>query len=334
MSQVRHFPRYSQKENLVTNNTLLLMSRLHDHDRYKFFRFFAALGDEAASLLPGFGLQFSQQVSYGDGRPDGVIAQESVKVLIETKLGTEFRQDQIDRHLAALSDSPHTHRLLLLLSPSLGAADCAPLAGSQHEGVEILHTSFATLIAAARASLSDHDEEMKGVVDDFEAFCSEGDLLPRDEFTMFVPPCRSSLEDNVRLKLYYCPAERSVRKAKYLGIYAQKAVRAVGQIAKVVTCDVDLQQGQASSQEEQLAEDEQRRIVDAVRSAQERNGWDISHGCRFFLCEEMIDTDFAKTSSGGIMGHRYFDLGAEFGVDSLPPTLREIAVLLRDCHWT
>lgn len=36
MASIHYFPRYSQKENMVTNNTLLLFSRLYNNSPYKF----------------------------------------------------------------------------------------------------------------------------------------------------------------------------------------------------------------------------------------------------------------------------------------------------------
>ncbi len=36
MSEIHYFQRYSQKENVITNNTLLLFSRLYNHSPQKF----------------------------------------------------------------------------------------------------------------------------------------------------------------------------------------------------------------------------------------------------------------------------------------------------------
>jgi hypothetical protein len=51
MSEVHYFPRYSQPENVVTNNTLLLLLRLREYSRYKFENFMEKLcGDEDVQL--------------------------------------------------------------------------------------------------------------------------------------------------------------------------------------------------------------------------------------------------------------------------------------------
>ena len=52
-----------------------------------------------------------------------------------------------------------------------------------------------------RDQLSEFDEEMGALVDDFELFCSESKLLPEDEYKLFVPPCRYSRLDNEEFRL-------------------------------------------------------------------------------------------------------------------------------------
>lgn len=46
MSEIHYFPRYSMQENVVTNNSLLLLLRLYQYNRYKFEKFMEALGVE------------------------------------------------------------------------------------------------------------------------------------------------------------------------------------------------------------------------------------------------------------------------------------------------
>jgi hypothetical protein len=123
-----------------------------------------------------------------------------------------------------------------------------------------------------------HDEEMLALVSDYEAFCSDMSLLPKDEYTVFVPPCGQSFEENEEFRLYYCPATWTRRNAKYLGIYKDKRVRAIGQIVKVVACNVNLDANTATilpNGAETLTAEEEQRILGASRKAQKR-GWDIS----------------------------------------------------------
>jgi hypothetical protein len=171
---------------------------------------------------------------------------------------------------------------------------------------------------------------MHALVTDYEAFCSDQDLLPVDKWTLFVPPCGLSHEINTADRLYFCPASWSRRKARYLGVYYNKVVRHIGTITKVVQCEV--KDGDVTSETMQLTADERQRIVHASRTATDRLGWDLATGTQFFLCDDMCDTLFEKSSPGGIMGHRYFDL-RDYLPGAVPTQLAEIAEYLRSHQW-
>ena len=275
MSQVRFFPRYSQKENIVTNNVLLLMSRLYDYSRPKFGKFLAALGDEASDVAENLQLQFSQQRATGVSVVDGFIAQESLKIAVETKLSDgDYTLDQLRRHFRAFDTAKN--KLLVLLSRGPTGPSDAFMSRireeGQSEGIPILHATFEKVHSAAENCLHDHDEQMLAVVADFAAFCSEEGLLPRDEFTMLTPPCGLSFKDNRDYRLYYCPVNRNQRATRYLGIYANKSVRLIGEIGKIIACNIDICKGTVECGEE-VSDEERQRMVDAARSARDDRGW-------------------------------------------------------------
>ena len=156
----------------------------------------------------------------------------------------------------------------------------------------LVPVTFEDLIAAARGCLTDYDEEMHALVTDYEDFCSEEGLLPVDKWTLFVPPCGLSREINIADLLYFCPASWSRRKARYLGVYYEKAVRHIGTITKVVECEI--KDGSVVSETIALTPDERRRIVHASQVAMDQQEWDLSTGTQFFLCDEMAETLFRK----------------------------------------
>jgi hypothetical protein len=336
VSEIHYFPRYSQPENVVTNNTLLLLLRLREYSRYKFENFMEKLcGDQDVQLASSW-LRFQQQKGTGKSIVDGFIAQDSVKIGVETKLNAGFDEAQLENHLAMFGGEQH--KLLLLLSPSGDDISAQQLASVREQAspknIQILHTSFEDIVKKANECLSPHDEEMLALVEDFEDFCSGSDLLPRDRCTLFVPPCGQSFEDNKAYRLYYCPAAWSRRNARYLGIYNKKSVQLIGRIAKVVTCEVDLEGRSVTvlpSSKSGVTPEEEKRIVEATEKGEER-GWDVSYEHKFFLCDEMKETDFRKTSPGGIPGHRYFDLEEVLG-GTLPTALDNLANKLREHTW-
>jgi hypothetical protein len=335
MSEVHYFPRYSQLENVVTNNTLLLLLRLHQYNRFKFEKFMGLICAEDDVQLPSSWLQFRQQKGTGKSVVDGFIAQDSIKIVVETKLTPTFDLAQLENHLNVFD--VEQHKLLILLSPLMGDGLSGQLVSIRKKAalknISVVHTSFEDIVEKTRKCLSDHDEEMLALASDFEVFCSENNLLPRDQYSLFVPPCGLSFEANERFRLYYCPAIRSHRDAKYLGIYAQKKVRAIGQISKVVACTVNTATGKVSAENEaiDLTDEEKERILGAVKEAETRE-WDLTTGHKFYLCDSLEPTDFLKISPGGIVGHRNFDLEKVLG-NKVPKDLSTIARSLRQRTW-
>src|SRR6266849_2473842 len=116
MSDVHYFPRYSQPENFATNNTLLLLLRLNQYNRFKFERFLDALFAEAGIEFAKPGLYFQQQKATGASVLDGFIAQDSFKIAVETKSGKWFDPIQLEHHLQVFRSEQH--KVLILLSPS------------------------------------------------------------------------------------------------------------------------------------------------------------------------------------------------------------------------
>lgn len=325
MANVHYFPRYTQRENFVTNNTLLLFQRLYDYNLRKFGKFLMEL-NEALELYSGhLGLHIHQQIRTGNSVPDGFIIQHPLKIIIETKMDEKFSESQLRRHLDTKSNQILSDLFLMLLSPQ-GEPD-EKVVASLRDKATIVITSFRDIIDAARRCLSEHDEDMNALVDDYEAFCSETELLPRDDYTLFVASCGYTIEMNARLKLYYCPSSWNRRKSKYLGIYGDKVVQHIGRINNVVSCDLN-QDGTLNIIEGEPNSDERERIKKAI---QEQG---LGPGFKFFLCSEMEKTFFEKQTKGGIRSLCYFDLGETLGEDeNVPDSLAELAAELREIPW-
>ena len=102
------FRRYSQKENFVTNNTLLLLLRLNQYNRFKFQNFMESLcGDQEEIQLSTSWLHFQQQKATDKSVLDGFISQDSVKIAVETKLFDSFDLTQLENHLTVFKNEQH-----------------------------------------------------------------------------------------------------------------------------------------------------------------------------------------------------------------------------------
>jgi hypothetical protein len=339
MSGVFHFARYSQRENFATNNTLLLMYRLYETSRRRYQEFLANLLDEKADApIAALGLQLRQQEPSEKSVLDGYLYQAAVRIGIEAKApGAAFDSVQLLNHLDRFDDGGSGY--LLLLRP-----DKVDLTHKEwrdvhtkaaKKGVIVTSITFQQIVDCFRDCLRPHDDQLNELIDDFEGFCSEENLLGSTDWTIFVPPCGQSFKINEKNSLYFCPSEWSRRSARYLGIYRNKSVQFIGEIAKITSCEKvggKLVAHDHSGTAMELSNSERSRISSAIEEADESNGWDLSSGHKFFLCDKLEKTDYRKTSPGGIMGHRYLDI-RKYVTARRPPSLHDLAAMLNEQTW-
>lgn len=337
MSKIHYFQRYTQRENVVTNNTMLLFSRLYHYSPLKFKKFLDTLLEFDIEV----GVNFTQQEKNSNSTPDGVITQESFKIAIETKLHNGFGIKQLENHLTSFKDENKSVLIALSNIPmDSGQLKDVRLRVSNFndenkKNILLISTTFQQIISIFREELSDYDIELNDIIDDYEEFCNNTGLLPKDYPRMLIVPCGSTIKDNIEFKLYYDPAHRSFSRATHIGIYNNKAVKAIGRISNVVTADYDEEKEELKiiHQDTETSQDQKERIRLIILRAKETLGWSIAKGHKFFCFEDMEITNYRKISSGGIMGKRYENLELKTGLGKNATTI-EFAEALNNLIWT
>ena len=169
---------------------------------------------------------------------------------------------------------------------------------------------------------------------------------PNENVVMKMVLANRSFEENLKHNIYYHQDWRSFRDHKYIGLYKEKAIRAIGEIENIVYADYqdDILTIKANKHgAKDITEEQKNRIVETIRL---RKG-DISTNHVFFCVKKFYDTEFIKTSLYAPMGTRYFDLGDNLGGDEdtlgdVPktptgkprlPTTSKIAELLKGKTW-
>lgn len=313
-SDIHYFPRYHQRENVVTNHSLLLLSRVYEHS----FRHFEAvletlLPKNVEATLP-IGPRFSQQIGGKGTVPDGSISQTGFQVLIETKLGGNPSVAQLRGHAKRFSQK--TNRVLLLL-------DKEPMSNEQSEvlrkelqadGITFAAVTFADLIDAVRGAIGEYDLEMQALVNDFDNFIQEEGLLPNTYHTMHAVPTGWSFDVNFQYGLYFDPPNRGHRARTYLGLYQLKKVKAIGLIDQVVVINWDRQSDTLDISDQPRGEPLTNEEVARIRGCIDAFNWESLDGLRFTLVKDrFVETRFRKDSKGGMMRARYFNLYEEIG---------------------
>lgn len=336
MSSIHYFQRYSQPENVATNNTLLLLSRLYHHSPNKFKLFLSELLDDKDLEA---GIAFNQQVQSASSVPDASITQSSFKILIETKTHKFFNGSQLKSHLEAFNNEEY--KLLLLLSPK--KPDSSALTSFENEvnshnvanktNIRLISTTFHSIASNFRKVINPHEFELLEIIADYESYCYNDRLITNDENMMRVVTCGWTLEENLTYDIYYAKSEKGFSDHSYIGVYADKAVQAVGKIENIIDADL-LDDGtlQIKQRSSKILPKHEQNIIQIIAEAQRNNGWDISKNHKFFCVDKFHETNFQKKTPYPLQGTKFFDLKELLELDKLPDT-QQIADLLTTKEW-
>ena len=333
--RVSQFQKYSQKENTVTNNVLLMLSRLNDLsvDYYKTLIEQLNEGSKVQNYYPQ--PIFSQQRGTGNGIIDGHIEVMPSKILIETKLNQkelinklvkygqvfkEYSQNQLC-HLSSKKFDENEENIineeLKRLYPKLN--------------IQFNNLLFVDLIENLEGILEAniHDKELSLLTNDFKTYCYESDLVSNDDYKLLFVPTGFSFNWNKKHKMYFCPVHWHSQKFKFFGLYNWKSVRTISEIETIIIADFDIETKQLKVHSKGHTKEQLKRLEQGLTEFGESQS-----GLKYYIFpqDDFHETDFKKISSGGIQGHRYKDLRHFVDIEKHSKA-EEVAAKLRDAIW-
>ena len=196
-----------------------------------------------------------------------------------------------------------------------------------------INTTFEELVNRIQEVIDDRDYEMQEVVEDYLNYCYHDYLIPVSDGWKFmrVQLAGTTFDFNVRENLYYDSLERGFRAHRYLGLYKNKSVRAVGEVIAIFTGTRD-QNGIVTYQAELGELTEERRMsIERAISDSKKYGYNLD-STRFFFVKQFYETDFRKTTPRAPMGTRVFDLTTVLGTTEIPD-IQQLARLLSQKTW-
>ena len=336
MALLNQFQHYSQGENTVTNNVLLMLSSLYEINPKYYEEFIKGLTEdtEQYKAIPSFKQQHGNR---GNGIIDGIIEIKSSKIIVETKLhGLEL----IDK-LIKYSNSFDKNEYKLLLH----------LSSSKYSEIEIEKIEQKLSKLKERGKINFHSVTYQDLVDQlkeiaanyqyehylqrlnehFESYCLGMGLMPRSNHILRAMACGQSYELNVKHKFYFDLATRGHSKFNYLGIYRWKSVRQIGIVENIVEADLnDNNELIVKNSMEPVTVEQNLRLIEAIKDTISK-GWEVAQGHKFFLLKNLLKTDFKKTSPGGIFRVRYFNV--EDYLENIPDDINVLAEELKDKTW-
>ncbi len=326
MAKVYYFPRYKGGENSVTNTVLHLFAQIYSYSPYKLYKILSLLIDPE---MPFSGLTIEQQVGGKGSIPDGLIRQEPLTIKIETKVDAKLTKPQLKRHCKSF---PPGAKYLLVLTKEPGDKATVRELNKEYKDVHIVHRDFVELNDIISEEFYEYELQIKPIVEDFFEFCSELDLLPKEGVLRAVPS-GGSFEINKKYNCYNHPATRGYSPHEYLGLYKEKSVRMIGKVSVIV--DVKEKNDTIIFDEPSLGKIDdniKNRILGAIQETKSELKWDIhKEGNRFFCVDKFYETDYKKTTKGGMQINRYLNIldYLEKGAD-----IEQLAAKLREKGWS
>lgn len=337
MSRVSYFQRFSQPENHVTNNTLLILRHFYQASPDKIERVLTALLDTDVAI----GLGFNQQIKMGGGTsvPDALIYQPAMRVFFETKMGAKAGLQQVTNHLTEIANSAAGHQsdfLIALTRDPLPDPDRdAMTKEATARGVVFAAVTFSQIVDALRAQCAEFEPGLLAMVDDYESVLADQSLLETRNRKLAVFPCGKSLPENVKFDIYYEPASRPCkRNNRFIAAYDRKALACIGAVETIAVasfadgvCTFETEVGKLTRPQE----DRVRQTIEATLAFRLKEV-----PTRFYLVDKFVQTNARKTSPGPLMGMRYLDITVLVpGFDvSRNYTTEQLADALNGATWT
>lgn len=333
--RISQFQKYSQKENTVTNNVLLMLSRLNDLNINYYKEIVERLNEGNQNQMYYPQPIFSQQIGGKNGIIDGHIEVKPSKILIETKLGQKEIYNKLIKYGTFFNEGSQ-NQLWHLSSKKFQNKEVVEINKKIYEkypslNIQFNNLSFKDLVENLEGIYEEniHDMELKLLLQDFRAYCEECDLLSNEEYLLLFVPTGQTYYWNFKHRIYFCPKNWHSRNFKYFGLYNWKSVRSISEIETIIQADYNAKNKRLNV----LTNNHSKEQIARLKLALEELGENHS-GLKYYILplNSFYETDFQKTSHGGIQGFRYKDL-REFLPNENFSDLSVVANKLRSVTW-
>jgi len=336
--RISQFQKYSQKENTVTNNVLLMLSRLNDLkvDYYK--NIIEKISDGEKAYYPQ--ANFVQQVNSKRGIIDGYIEVKASKIVIETKLAQKELLSKLTKYGDVFKKGTQ-NQLWHLSSKSYSENEVEIINTKLKQDypdipIQFNNLTFLDIIENLEDIYNEnvHDYELKLLYEDFRDYCYESGLVKDSSYKLLFVPTGFSYKWNKKHKMYFCPINWHKQEFSYFGLYKSKSVRSISKVEAIIIADFDI-----TTKELVLhTKNHTNRQIERLKSALIDYG-ESQSGLKYYIFpeNEFYETDFKKESKGGIQGFRYKDLRHYVNKEVLDSAeidnVKKIAEILKSKIW-
>lgn len=320
-----YFQRYTQKENVITDNTMRLFKLLQTNNINRYYELLQQIGmvSEDTTLSPTIMLQPSNKNA--SSIPDAQIVQKGYNFIIETKRDSrDFDFKQLKEHTKYLDNIENN--VLLTISKQGMEEGLKNKINDFLQGMKIKHfdLTFDSLIDIIRKSLPEEDE-FHDILNDYEEFCLSEQILREFNNSLYAFAASNTLEDDLKYNVYWFPKKKYYH-IDYIGLYQNKEIIYIGKTEKPrINVYID-EHGTITNE---IIEGEKLEIIKKIIDKYNYKSTKIT----FYFVKEFVKTSYKKVSPYGILFCKAFDLDQVLDMDVSSCDAHEIAEKLKNYTW-
>lgn len=332
--EISLFNDYHTKENILSNHCGVMLKLLYEENPKSFEEVISTLTSSQDFVINP---SFQQQVKKTSSIPDIVIEQKSFSIYFETKTFDWFYNDQIDRHLSGFKKE-NDYNILFLLSnfenDNLAEKFKSQIDKAKEEfDITLSPISFEQLIGVLENV--ETSDEFQTFLTEFRDFLERNNHLPTWKYLLDVVNCSGSIHEVHDNDIYMCPDTGGMYKhqrAKYFGGYKNKNVKYIHEVKALVVVEKGGKEAYVRWNNGDAADKELIKEAKAKINLFEFRKSEINErNLQVFLLENKEETNFRKSSSGGLYGSKkYFrNIAQKYDANNS----RELAEKLKDVTW-
>ena len=328
-----YFQRYSEKENVVTDNTMRFFSIIKENNFDCFNAFLEKIGiiDDKNNLNVNIRVQ-EKYNNNSSSVPDAIIFQSGYEIIIEVKLLNNFTCSQLENH-AKHFNKKLENNVLLTIGKEKMENELRNKVNQLCKTLEIKHINltFSDIITNMDDIISQNNygnNKLFEILQDYKNFCSDIDILDTSHCKMYAFTCNITKEINLKYNIYYRPRQ-NYENFDYLGLYFDKKIGYIGKVVNVVT--VKIENGETIINDDNIDLETKNKILEVLNN----NTLDLKVGStyNFYIIDKYVPTDFKKVTLNPLWGRKLFDLKEVLNVDVSELSIEEIAEKLKDKTW-
>jgi len=316
MSKISYFQKYSQKENHITNNTLLMFRHIYRDNPTKFEKLLELIISDPNKKFD-IGMVFEQQVSEKHSIPDAYIKQNPISIYLEAKSDGKLYKDQIERHVKSIKEKNDNNNNIIigLVRDAVNNADLEEFKKTCGQ-IHFVVTTYTEILDIIKTQIyAPYEANLLEIIEDYEEFLRSTNML-YTPFEMLAYASGQTWKGNIKYGIYYeLASENSKAHIPYFGLYKDKEITHIGKIKATVIYSNKTNKIEYGKVDNQDIEN----IKEIIKISPYEALSDTDH--RYYILETLQNDpsdlgEFAvnnkvqilKTSAGGIRKYRYLNL--------------------------